>query len=227
MHIEIDHGCIIFYGFGTKRMGTESSHYAKQIVTTQESPQLFYMHVPKTGGTSIQAVMKECDLFTAPYKTIDGQKLPRPTDHYTLAERDVLNAAVDLKQYDVLCTIRDPVARFMSDAQHYKVSPETFKDMCSKAQPSDVFENGKDVYQHCRPQTDYTHTPEGDPLCTYIVRQDNINEEVPSILQKYGCAVHHMPKMNVSHKQKIELSDSVLSFIQNKYKRDYELLFTT
>jgi len=74
--------------------------------------------------------------------------------------------------------------------------------MCKQAKSSEIFEDGKGKYQHCRPQTDYTHTPDGISVCTYVVHQENINEEVPPILQKYGCEVDRMPRLNASTKKK-------------------------
>jgi len=62
-------------------------------------------------------------------------------------------------------------------------------------------------------------------VCTYVVHQENINEEVPPILQKYGCEVDRMPRLNASTKKKVGLTDKVMSYIRDTYKRDYDVLF--
>ena len=142
--------------------------------------------------------MNECGLYTAPYKNADGKKLPAPTDHYTLTEREQLNAPIDLDNFDILCTVRDPLERFMSGARYHHESPEKYMQRCKNASPSEVFIPKEKRYQHCRPQTDYTHTASGRSLCTHMVHQENINEEIPAILEKYGCKVDHMPLLNLS-----------------------------
>lgn len=196
---------------------------------------IFYLHVPKTGGTSVTRAMN----ISRPLKDIHGNHLPFPSDHLTLDERSVLGAHDVTADHDLLCTVREPLARFVSLAGHYDVS---FNELIKKItdpglNPNDVFDGhvSKGVYQTTRPQTDYTHpvAAGGSSPCTYIVTTDELDSALPGILREYGYKFDTVPRLNVNNGNKrywkrnptvADVTEEHKAFVHDFYARDYDLL---
>lgn len=93
---------------------------------------IFYLHLPKTGGQTL--AHRLASAFAPGRSHIVSGDIVFPRDvgrlHDLLASRDVVEAhvsgpiLVDVTTADILCTVRDPIARMISSFLHIRREPE-------------------------------------------------------------------------------------------------------
>lgn len=187
---------------------------------------MFYMHVPKTGGTSIIKAMCDDSSKESCYSQVYGipeetdiqhldtntmRSATGPIDHLTMDERSQLGLSP--VHEEVLCTIREPLSRFISEVRFRKTTPDELIAMCENP-------NTFEEYTHCRPQTDYTH-PNNESICSRIVDMNRINLEAPEALNVDNIERHNTTQ---DRAEPIELTVKHLDWICNTYEADFRLL---
>jgi len=115
---------------------------------------LFFVHIPKTGGGTIEDTICARDVRYAGRSAVEAyfnyRGVNRPGSHCLLAEQRLLS--VDgLHGARTFSVIRNPYARFVSEANFRRTSLEQMMLICQTAQQADAH----DLHAHCRPQVDF------------------------------------------------------------------------
>lgn len=204
-------------------------------------PSLFYVHVPRTGGTTVWAAMPEVfrnrvfgpvgdrpclrRVGVAPPVFVDHLSIPEIIDcglvHHSYFER---------RDVEVLCTARDPFERFASLWRLWAADSPTADDIIERCdrgwfEPPNGTRSGRVV--HCRPQTDLTH-PSGrdETVCGNIVRTEDIDTLGRAILARHDITL--VPERHFRRSEHEGRTFALLSrhraWIEHRYRRDFDLL---
>lgn len=194
---------------------------------------LLYIHIPKTGGTSIEAY------FSSKFKiNLDTKSLYRFLDKKT-AERLNINSSlqhityetikkytrelgVDLKNIKIISSVRNPYERAISDLFHYKLISET-------SSKEDVFaaliQFIKLPYDnHSLPQ--YVFVTDSNKRLIpgiHVLRTESLTQGMHSL----GYTDFNLYKNVTSRKEKINyynfLNDESIEVINRKYDEDFQI----
>lgn len=202
----------------------------------------FYLHIPKTGGTSVVTSLggiRRVYPWVVPknvcvHVTPEGRRVST-TDRFGrdhISPDDLVGCGHVGGEFfegrPVLCTVRDPVDRFISELNHRNKSHPTsvndLIDTCANASPEDNFE----VWSHCRPQSDFVAT--GDrQWCTHVVPIDHIDTTLSAMLDEYGIKMGKQRRMKAEQSpdrkayDKSDLNDHQRQWVHDFYREDFEL----
>jgi len=175
----------------------------------------FFIHIPKTGGTSIE------EAFEGKYGETSKFKEPCSTQHLHYSELE------DLEQYKfVFAIIRDPVERLISE---YKWSRTYWPDAWEKYTFSGFVrhmfsEFKKNPYvqdNHIRPQVEFI-----GPAVTNIYRFPEAFAQIPEDLRAIGIKCDELPisnSMGECSEFNIRVGSVLLKEIQKFYADDFAL----
>lgn len=188
-----------------------------------EKMKTIFVHIPKTGGTSIQSALLSIDDLPKDLKV--------RTKHETL-EQFCGRTNIDVSGYTILAVTRHPCERFTSFF-HYlvKFKASGGKDIVKLGTADQLVKSlqAKDAAlmrtHSIKPQTDFL-TFKGkmpDSLRFDILRFENLEDEFNAFQKRLGLNAR-LPKLNVSrkHNYKSELSDDSLAFLREFYREDFE-----
>tara|TARA_B110000261_G_scaffold30378_1_gene34561 strand:+ start:8652 stop:9278 length:627 start_codon:yes stop_codon:yes gene_type:complete len=195
-------------------------------------PNLLFIHIPKTGGTSVENFMGlqyKQTVFGKPSKTIDKKdqmmfgKLCNISLHHQVYRtlykyKELLNIPFDNKM-KIITIVRNPYDRIISDLYWLK-----FLKRDSKYTQAQIYSIIKTKYlkhahdNHSTPQYLFLIDDEEKiPSNITIMRCENLTND----MTKYGFDEYCGKDTSQSYKHMLN-SDSI-SFINNKYKKDFEL----
>ena len=159
-------------------------------IGTSCSGKLHFVHVPKTGGTSVASS------FPPSWRRVFMPHLRKafPSDpchqklgwrnvkrqHFTpdeLVRCGVVSASFFANRTNI-CTVRDPVSRLASGATWNKMNVSSFLAACETADPR----VNHDLWVHCRPQSDFTR------FCHRLVRMESIDAVLFPELEARGIS---------------------------------------
>ncbi len=159
---------------------------------------LVYLHPSRTGGTQIEDIIcGNIGIRKGPAGQPDTELMfgrhPRQygnLQHLTLAEMSCLTTA-ELGTYSILCSIRNPISRFVS-AYYYIGCNQNY------ARPGELLAGlSVKTVQHFLPQTQYTHQ-NGTAIYSYLIRQEQYRQDLQKFCETFDfqCIVHE--KFNTS-----------------------------
>ena len=172
-----------------------------------------YIHIPKTGGTSICEALKE-------YET------PMLSQHAKLREYE--KEGVDLNSFFKFTSVRNPWERMVSwylfDQRDkpiiYKNSFNLFLNTISNQLNRD--HNNSSQFS---PQVDFIKKTDREIDIDFIIRFENLQEDFNGVYNKIGIPEITLPKLNVSGDStnyKSYYSNYTKNFIGELYKDDIE-----
>ena len=197
-------------------------------IFTKNNVHILYVHVPKTGGTSVEKLFRN-NKWRSSYKDT-GSNLNRirrcSPQHMHL---EMLQTVFDLEKIDyIFMTVRHPVDRLISEYR-MKKGPKrglTLADWFDKALKS-YLENPFCFDNHFRPQSDFWHPyfqvfkleNEYSHLIKEIEQRFNVDFEVKEIPH----AMNRDKMVGEIDEKLIQITDSLRSRIELFYRRDFEL----
>ena len=204
---------------------------------------IIFIHIPKCAGQSIESIFlrdlglswKERSLLLLrPRKA--NEKGPERLAHL-YAEEYFKFGYIPKKNFDnflKFAIIRNPVDRILSEINFQKIPKKTPKNIygiesveeyISKVIKLDKF---SDLQRHISPQVKFLHDSETNKLLVdKVIPFDELNNEVPKILQKKLKVFLEVPKINSSKNKlwvKEELTSGDLSFLYDFYESDFKFL---
>ncbi len=202
----------------------------------------YFMHIPKTGGTSLEMALCGGQFMchsklnrTCPHippLNVRAESLAARTfvqNHVPKAEM-IACGMVPADYFDgkpTICTVREPVARFLSEAAHRRAAVdvdlmESCKMVMHKVQTNDsrLTLGEWNRYTHCRPQVDFTGVDASN--CDVIFDTEELGTKAVQFAQQ-----HNLAKAIPTHghnKHKIaNVSAKVRAWMDEIYAQDYEL----
>ena len=184
--------------------------------------ELKFIHIPKTGGTSVvlwgiengynwgrkDSNKPECN-------TKDG-KWHCPAEYWD-------------PKHEYFCIVRDPYSRLVSEANYENllrrkkglddINPEGLNDFLV-----DMITKHSDNMRettHYIPQYKYVYKENGEPLCTHIIKYENLNSEFKKLLNTDKNLKKAMTGDGIN---KIEhLNNKTKELIRKVYAKDFEI----
>ena len=206
---------------------------------------IIFIHIPKCAGQSIENIFlrdlglsweDRYPLLLRPRKV--NEKGPERLAHL-YAEEYFKFGYITKETYDKFfkfSIIRNPVDRILSEINFQKIPKknpkniygiESVEEYISKVIKLDKF---SDLYRHISPQVKFLHDSETNKLLVdKVIPFDELNHEVPKILQKKLKVFLEVPKINSSKNKlwvKEELTSGDLSFLHDFYESDFKFLKT-
>ena len=204
---------------------------------------IIFIHIPKCAGQSIENIFlrdlglswkERHPLLLRPRKA--NEKGPERLAHL-YAEEYFKFGYIPKEKYDnfyKFSIIRNPVDRILSEIIFQKIPKknskniyglESVEEYISKVIKLDKF---SDLQRHISPQVKFLYDSETNKLLVdKIIPFDELNNEVPKILQKKLKVLLEVPKINSSKNKlwvKEELSSGDLSFLHDFYESDFKFL---
>ncbi len=204
---------------------------------------IIFIHIPKCAGQSIENIFlrdlglswkERHPLLLRPRKS--NEKGPERLAHL-YAEEYFKLGYIPKEKYDKFfkfSIIRNPVDRILSEINFQKIPKknskniyglESVEEYISKVIKLDKF---SDLQRHISPQVKFLYDSETNKLLVdKVIPFDELNNEVPKILQKKLKVFLEVPKINSSKNKlwvKEELTSRDLSFLYDFYESDFKLL---
>lgn len=193
------------------------------IFTRAEAPIVFYAHVPKTGGASIEKLFVR-NGFSIFFKKTRPRRyaLTVSPQHY---HREIYERLVDLDACGLrFITVRHPVTRLTSEFMMREDDNDRFPDWLERARrryarDTSTFDN------HLRPQVDFHH-----PKLTVHKQEDGFGEgwaQALSEVNGLGFTVFSVARQNDSKGRRETFSsayvDMAVAFCKKAYPDDFEV----
>ena len=190
---------------------------------------LFFVHIPKTGGGTVEDTICKRDVRYAGRLAAETRfkytGVNKPASHMLLSEQRLLSEN-GLRGARTFSIVRDPFARFVSEANFRRKSLEHQKRICETAeQPSWFFTQSHDIFAHCRPQVDFVgkHGELVDDIFT--------TEEIDGRLLQYLRLHMANPSLQLASRSHVsnpvhtikDLTQSQKSWLRYHYAADFEL----
>ena len=204
---------------------------------------IIFIHIPKCAGQSIESIFlrdlglswkERHPLLLRPRKA--NEKGPERLAHL-YAEEYFKFGYISKEKYDKFfkfSIIRNPVDRILSEINFQKIPKknpknifgiESVEEYISKVIKLDKF---SDLQRHISPQVKFLYDSETNKLLVdKVIPFDELNNEVPKILQKKLKVFLEVPKINSSKNKlwvKEELTSGDLSFLNDFYESDFKFL---
>lgn len=196
--------------------------YKLIIMPFSDSKKLFFIHIPKCGGTSIE------DTFPEKRKYIGyGIFRNKALHHINFTEASIIYTK-KWEEYTTFAIVRNPLDRFISDFNFinfcYKknnIKTLTINEYLDRAQN---ILNGKtfDIYDdHFYLQSSFIFNKNNKLMVEHLFKLEEI-KKIKDFLSKYDLELLHKNKNK--NNDKVILSKKQLEKFYNLYKKDYELL---
>ena len=204
---------------------------------------IIFIHIPKCAGQSIENIFlrdlglnwkERHPLLLRPRKA--NEKGPERLAHL-YAEEYFKLGYIPKEKYDKFfkfSIVRNPVDRILSEINFQKIPKrnskniyglESVEEYISKVIKLDKF---SDLQRHISPQVKFLYDSETNKLLVdKIIPFDELNNEVPKILQKKLKVFLEVPKINLSKNKlwvKEELTSRDLSFLYDFYESDFKFI---
>lgn len=177
---------------------------------------IYYVHVPKTGGTSI-------------YRTLNTD------DNIIMTDRRWHRPFKNTNDFKLL-SVRDPYSRLLSAYHYVKMSLKRsnkndrmevskykdFKEFVSNLKPHSVIIKK----QHFLPQTHWS----GDDINKYdhVIRMESIDDDWQELQSKLGIKLNKLVEKNVSGSKLNKLDEvynsEMIKIVNSIYAKDFEVL---
>lgn len=188
------------------------------------SKKIFFVHIPKTGGSSIEEMMIKSGWQCTFRNTRPAGFIKISPQHY---HAELLHTIIDLKKFDFCFSIvRDPVSRFISEYKHrnwLKQNSQLSMQIDINQWAQRVFKayrHNQSIFDnHLRPQSEFIF-----PGC-HTVPFEHINDTYQIL-----CDVAREELISLPHTNKlpslrpIEVNQETHDILRNIYREDFNLL---
>jgi hypothetical protein len=193
---------------------------------------ILFIHIPKTGGTSVEYALKRRDIqtmFSGRFNRIMPQgrlrriSLQHQTLHNIIKYRRRLPVRFN-KRLRIITVVRNPYKRLVSDLFWYNLinnqtRPETVFEVIKRYVRANIYDN------HNIPQHKFLVDEKGHMYRRIIImKTERLTEQMK---RKFNINLIHNSNVQGGKKVKKDymsfLNEESIKFINNFYKRDFEL----
>ena len=196
-----------------------------------DNKEFIFIHIPKNSGTEMTKALE---------KTYKDTKL------LMLCERDGINIGIDkmhlyydvidkyiskniLNKYFKFCIIRNPYNKLYS-AWNFIKERHGYNDVNDfvKYKLDEKFIYGKEIIPgdarvHYRPQFTFVYDEENNKFADFIIRYENLNEDISKMNKKYGLNIPLYDNGNTQKNYINFFNKDSITKINNLYKKDFVL----
>ena len=191
--------------------------------TTENTKDVYFVHIPKTGGTTIERLFKKYNYFVGTYDNKFNYNKHDFCPFWHVPPK--YNKNINFKNYITFCFIRDPLERVVSEVNFLQVKSDINKFIKDRL----INEDNNFVEDcHFLPQSDYIYDIYGNRV-ENILNFKNFDNELINFIKKYNLNIKYSKDTDVhlvSMKlwKVSDLSDEVINLIKKYYSKDYLLI---
>jgi len=190
---------------------------------TQHNKELLYVHIPKTGGTSIEDSLQKHDIDVGRFKS--SMKNVELINNVKCAYWHIppKNMKISFNDYNVFTVIRNPYQRFISEYKH-KHRPVEYDDINKFALALQKDSNPYKHNCHILPQVEYLYDKDGE-FVHNILRLEYIKDDFNELKNKYKLDENIELLHNNQHTDDkgTKMNQDTINFINEYYKEDFDL----
>lgn len=185
---------------------------------------LFYIHIPKTGGTSVEQAAYDYGVRWGRWRYSNYHE---PSSFFTKQEW--------IMKHTLFTTVRNPYNKLVS--QFY----------CPHRKRSNIYSNPKietkeefntafyEIFSnsvHPFPQYDFVYDEEGNKVIPHVLRlEDGLEAQFNKLMKEHNCSIRMSPNHKVNVKADVDgevkfgvddLSPENISYINTRYEKDFE-----
>ena len=196
---------------------------SKKDKFTQNNKELLYVHIPKTGGTSIEDSLQKHDIDVGRFKSsmknvelINNVKC----EYWHIPPK---NMKISFNDYNVFTVIRNPYKRFISEYKHKHRAVE-YDDINKFALALKKNPNPYKHNCHIIPQIEYLYDKDGE-FVHNILRLEYIKDDFNELKNKYKLDENIELLHNNQHTDDkgTKMNQDTINFINEYYKEDFDL----
>lgn len=189
-----------------------------------ESHKFLFVHIPKCAGVSIMKALEGIATVDHPLCLGQANKHETAPDFISRNGRDVY------QQFRSFAIIRDPIDRFISrfcftsqrqahlpGSENFR-SLDTFVAAIENKDATLMSQQNRFIPQHRYIMDD------GKIIVDRVLCYETLKEDFESILSYLDIKSIDLQKKNASKRKNIIISENVISFVQDYYAQDYDLL---
>lgn len=195
-----------------------------------QNKNILFVHVPKTGGSSLEEYLRKDDIEVLHTDNKDKEKLPLMNDRLALQHqkykviykhRELYNINFN-DNLKIITIVRNPYTRVVSDLFFLGlIKKDTSPDLVYRIMITNYF-----IYRnHNIPQSDFLTDENGELIKNLVIfRKESLNDD----LIKYGFTDFNIQKntnrLNIPESSYMSyLNNDSIKFINNYYKKDFIL----
>lgn len=199
---------------------------------------IIFIHIPKTGGTSIEKYFLNLRGLEANDAAAIGifknllktSNLERANQHCSLKMiEDYYFGGKIPSDFKIFSVVRNPYDRFFSELNYRRLPPPDRFPLSFRLPAHFLiyladkqFTSLKDLNSHMRPQYEYLLGESESRV--RLLRVENLQDEFVDLMREWGLYNGALQELNKSHKRTLSESDlfKCKRFIIRKYKEDFE-----
>jgi len=198
---------------------------------------IIFVHIPKTGGSSIQGVLHMYNEKKTGFGDISLDGKIKSGQHLSLVDIEKYIGYDKFSTYTKIAVCRNPYTRFVSEfhwrKKHWEkknvgiyVDINTLLDRAEHAvRNKDYYDRKKDPFgDHFIPQSEFIFDSDGTMVIDRLFRFENFKEIEKYLIQEYGCKKCPKNNQSVHQDEKKTLTQEHKDRIYDLYRRDFELL---
>jgi len=188
--------------------------------------QLKFVHITKTGGTTIEIIGKRNGFLWGMYDPVYAENIGFWHIPFSTAK----NLKKLQQEFDWFAVVRNPYQRILSEFYCKWIAPKN-KNICTTEFNEFIQSMIKNkgsikAIGHYQEQHLYTHNLQGEQIVNHIIKYENFQEELETLFAKYNINIK-IDEYHNKGKKKFTVDDFDLQTIQliNKvYDKDFNLL---
>jgi len=195
--------------------------------TFNSSKEVYFIHIPKNAGTSIEELFKKNGINVGRYFK-DEDPIDLICSKFHIPPK--LMKTINFKNYITFCIVRDPIDRLVSEFNYLYKYDARVKNIDINEYVKKYLNNTQ-IYEqfdcHLVPQVDYIFDSYGNKV-ENILQFNNLKNDLVKFISKYNLKIDinklEFDNQSVKKFKRTDLNPESLKIIREYYKDDFKLI---